>query len=734
MTQKISTYPVQATEISDKDLFDISKLISESPDVYETQSIKGETLKAINTGSAFKYRIHVDAYLGDDTLIPNRGSSGLPFKTIDAAKTYAESLVNGTFTGDIPNTGTTITNISDADNVLLEIGQYIGYTQLGTLADIDIIGQYVRIISKNNEGGNANSVVVSEPIGNSGAVGGAIINKYNQVCIFVAAGNYEVTTTALNGIAFDGATYVFDAGTNVTKNTSGSLFYFDYISDNLDWRLGFNILGFANFLSNVGAGSFFYRFDQVSGNFVNRLEFNTVQCNSGGCISIEGSVSYDNVTQNLVNLNSAFNFNNSPAISTTGAIKIEAGTVINFTGSSNTVEIKDGVARFDVGKLYNLGTGYALYVNGASRTDIMANVTYAGSVSGTSLYAIAGSDNNIVININTVNSILFGSSASYIIIRGRCLKITAEAGAKVSALEMITTKVYAYDGSFVQATVFPASTSKHLITGTNTKAILNFIYVENAAFQDIEVYDNAKCVVNGKLHMLRTSNLQQMNIDTGGVLILNDDVILSENTTYIFPVSLGIVILKEGELHINKGASIKNLQDHPSACCVTVSGSATKLTKIISRAGSMITANTNVRAMQVVTVDSVFTFKAINGYAENKATLGEILNATTFSTTLTITGGVGVTSSISINSSVYSSSQSAEADRANEIYTAINLAAAGYTASGLSGSSFTLSADASGVPLALASLNNINQELIQSNSLAIVESASGNIQFDVDIE
>lgn len=45
--RKTTQYPTSATDIGDNDLFDVSKKISTSPDVWETQKIPGSVVKAI---------------------------------------------------------------------------------------------------------------------------------------------------------------------------------------------------------------------------------------------------------------------------------------------------------------------------------------------------------------------------------------------------------------------------------------------------------------------------------------------------------------------------------------------------------------------------------------------------------------------------------------------------------------------------------------------------------------
>jgi hypothetical protein len=130
--------------------------------------------------------LHVDSVIGNNST--GDGSIGKPYLTPEYV--LANVVNTGTFGCDT-NTNTTLSTISDANNALLKVGQFVTGTNLpyGTI-----------ITAKNNEGGDSNSVVISQATTGTAAITGTWFTMYELKC----SGSFTYVSTLLkNGFVFD---------------------------------------------------------------------------------------------------------------------------------------------------------------------------------------------------------------------------------------------------------------------------------------------------------------------------------------------------------------------------------------------------------------------------------------------------------------------------------------------------------------------------------------------------
>ena len=152
-------------------------------------------------------KIYVDSTYGLDST--GNGSIASPYLTPEFA--LSDITNTGTVTGDI-NTSVTITNISDVDNATLEVGMYLVGTGIpyGTV-----------IISKGNEGGDANTIVISKSATSTTA--SLSITWYKAYTLvlngdFVATGNWHKPAVFFdcgNSIISFGNLYLFSVTTKL---------------------------------------------------------------------------------------------------------------------------------------------------------------------------------------------------------------------------------------------------------------------------------------------------------------------------------------------------------------------------------------------------------------------------------------------------------------------------------------------------------------------------------------
>ena len=123
--------------------------------------------------------IYVDSENGVNST--GRGDINEPYLTPE----YALSDISntGTITGDT-NSSVTLTNISDVDNALLEVGMQVSGTGIG----------YSTIITaKGNEGGDANTITLSKTATSSTALGTITFYKLYTLVLngeFTSTGNW----------------------------------------------------------------------------------------------------------------------------------------------------------------------------------------------------------------------------------------------------------------------------------------------------------------------------------------------------------------------------------------------------------------------------------------------------------------------------------------------------------------------------------------------------------------
>jgi len=123
--------------------------VNEAPIDGTQYARKNEAWEAVSAGTAFSDVIYVDSESGDNGT-GEVGNASKPFLTPEYV---VSNVVNtGTITGNTA-TNTTISNISDAHNANLKVGQWLSGSgfNYGTI-----------IVAKGNEGGNANTITLNK--------------------------------------------------------------------------------------------------------------------------------------------------------------------------------------------------------------------------------------------------------------------------------------------------------------------------------------------------------------------------------------------------------------------------------------------------------------------------------------------------------------------------------------------------------------------------------------------
>jgi hypothetical protein len=182
-----------------------------------TDSVTGQVYTYVNGSWALpdlateSFTIYVKSEVGVD--ISGGGDLKAPYLTIDYALTQINNT--GTVTLNTTNTSTTISGISDAHNALLEVGMIVSGTGIP-------FNTYIR--SKGNEGGNANTIIISK---NATSTNTAITATYIKIYILECSGYLKPTSNI-----FKEGVYIKNNGTiewgNFTLFSNSSILKSNY--------------------------------------------------------------------------------------------------------------------------------------------------------------------------------------------------------------------------------------------------------------------------------------------------------------------------------------------------------------------------------------------------------------------------------------------------------------------------------------------------------------------------
>lgn len=236
--------------------------------------------KSAIPGSNFSKVIFVDADNGSDIPLIIRGQTGLPYKTLEAARDASSPIITSVSGLTITTGSLTISGFADTSSL------YVGQKLYG---DGLYPGTSIKTIA-------ANSITITiaayETITST-----AIVTFYESFLIYVMPGNYTVTTTDTNGLAKEGVDWYFSPATYVNKSTAGALFYLP------DMNIEFNILGYGNFTTMNSAGSVFVLHTSVVNKSLPKivLQGDSVTSSVGTCIYV--------ASQSLTSTNVKIEFN-----------------------------------------------------------------------------------------------------------------------------------------------------------------------------------------------------------------------------------------------------------------------------------------------------------------------------------------------------------------------------------------------------------------------------------------
>jgi hypothetical protein len=146
--------------------------------------------------------IYVDSQYGKDTIDNNRGDINKQYKAVEYV--LANVVNTGTLSATTTNTSATITSISDAANATLEVGQFF----TGTGIPFGSV-----IVSKGNEGSDANTIVISQTCTASATITAAWYQTYDVIVT-----GTHTWVSEWNKIGF----YIINKGTAIVGN--GTMF------------------------------------------------------------------------------------------------------------------------------------------------------------------------------------------------------------------------------------------------------------------------------------------------------------------------------------------------------------------------------------------------------------------------------------------------------------------------------------------------------------------------------
>jgi hypothetical protein len=203
--------------------------------------------------------IYVDSVNGLDAAT-GRGGINKPYLTVEYV--LSNTTNTGTFTATTANNNRVISVISDANNANLKVGQNIG----GNGIPFNTV-----IISKGNEGGNANTITVSQP-STSTAAGFTLtwITSYR----IVLSGNFTATSNWFKqGMYIDAQKSIITwGGFRLFSNTAVQI-------------MPYSLLGSGNYYGSSTAGTGFFYFQAIqTADFTINLNYDIINTTDTGVI------------------------------------------------------------------------------------------------------------------------------------------------------------------------------------------------------------------------------------------------------------------------------------------------------------------------------------------------------------------------------------------------------------------------------------------------------------------
>lgn len=209
---------------------------------------------APETSTSQSQILYVDSANGVNEA--GRGDLSKPFLTPEYALTQINN--NGTFVGDT-NTNTVISNISDADNANLNVGDYVYGSG---------ISPFTKIISKGDEGGNANTITLDRA-----TVATQLAITFNYVKIYTLKLNGEFTAVSnlyKDGVYLDFGNSVMQWGAFTLFSMAGTLV------------APYSILGNGKFSGTTSTSNFVQNTTNQSAWFVIDINFDRIRSNTTG--------------------------------------------------------------------------------------------------------------------------------------------------------------------------------------------------------------------------------------------------------------------------------------------------------------------------------------------------------------------------------------------------------------------------------------------------------------------
>ena len=414
-----------------------------------------------------------------------------PFATPEHARGQANP--SDTITGDLTDTSDTITDISDVDNAKIFIGMQITHSNLPT---------NTFVITKGNEGGDANTITLSEEATNSG--NDVTLTIWTPVLIHVNPGFYEVVAGGYNtsGLAKDGVDYYFEPGATVIKSSQGRIFYFTTTLS----VIGTKVFGKGTFISNsaLNSGVFFSQGDFPEVYF----ECDYALCTTGTTINILSLGAQAGkpgvLIANIIKSTGGYGIGVGPK-----KLRMNVGEIISTADHAISAGWNRGGCDFSIASVYSY-SGYGIYIT-SSYNYININVGLCnGSLGGS---YIANNDYYVTINCGFIG--LVTVVGSRVVINGYCRSVNISGDSKVKASALRGTS-NVITGGYLEATLIDTS----YLTVSGGYATIN-------VDQNITGTYSHRITVNG------------------GVLRLKNDMHLAQGVYY------GKIYVNSGELHVD---------------------------------------------------------------------------------------------------------------------------------------------------------------------------------------
>lgn len=330
----------------------LSKLLVVSAD----GTVKYRSVSALSTNIPNAISLFVDSISGNDG---NDGRQTSPFKTINGALTSINN--SGSFICTTANNSNVISGVLDTDNIKLEVGMVL---------DSSEFPHNTVVLSKGNEGGDNNTIVVSKQ-----AIGTNASSITSYIRLYILECNGFFTPTAS----------IFKDGVYIKNN--GKIFWggFTLFSSTAVLKSNYAILGAGDYIGVNAASQFINMLAAQKPTSTMTVNFGVIDTiGTGVCISIDRSIN-----ENYLSINGTY-------------VNARYGIVGYFSGYQQQINFNS------YGLLGGIETVNASQVSGGGSTIICGNHTTPSNI------PVLTAGNYTTSYANLTGCVSFASNCSHI--------------------------------------------------------------------------------------------------------------------------------------------------------------------------------------------------------------------------------------------------------------------------------------------------------------------------------